>query len=371
MVVHRGDTLEIRLWFDPRGPRADSWFCATAMRSAWPSRRTAGESRRAAASGCASGRPPTVGALSGRSGPTRTRSRPCRLSADGRRLLTAGDDGAAKVWDISGGEARLLSQPDHPDAAKVPRPVTAAAFSPADPRVFAVGRDDGAIELWNPERNMRPWPIGPRGGEVQDAGLLAGRPPAGRRGRRPADHDRPHRPARTSASRWPPATTTAPGPIISSGSMPWPFGPKAVSWPAPAMTRTIRLWRLGDRGGSLLGTLAGSNNGWNGSSSPPTGSSTGSAAGERRVTWRLDPRWWAGEGDGLIARLDQLGRHFRVDDLADNLLAGQDARGTAPGLAGPPRPGHPRARRRAGAQATRGRPASPAQRPEDRPEALS
>ncbi len=100
----------------------------------------------------------------------------------------------------------------------------------------------------------------------------------------------------------------------------WPDGKQLATASDDA---TVRLWRLDDRGGSLLGTLAGSSDGTEWVVFTPDGLFEGSAAGERRVTWRLDPRWWVGEGDGLVARLDQLGRHFRRLDLAENLWPGR------------------------------------------------
>jgi WD40 repeat protein len=62
------------------------------------------------------------------------------LSADGRRVLTAADDGKARVWDLQGG--RVLTTLTHP------LKVTEAAFL-ADERFVLTTCLDGAFRLWD------------------------------------------------------------------------------------------------------------------------------------------------------------------------------------------------------------------------------
>jgi hypothetical protein len=249
------------------------------------------------------------------------------LSGDGQYLITAGDDCRVKLWDVAGAEARLVRElpPIDPDAAQLPQPVTAAAFSPADARTFALGRRDGMIELWNTTLAQRPRQVEPLDGEVKslafspDGQVLAA-----------AGDDR-----RITIIR-----TSPPNPRITLFARPesptWPHHSERINalafWPdgkpllaSASHDATVRLWRLEDRRGSLLGTLAGSSDGVDWVVFTPNGLFDGSAAGERRVTWRLDPKWWVGVGDGLVARLDQLAGRFRVLDLADTL-----SRGAAP-----------------------------------------
>ena len=64
------------------------------------------------------------------------------FGGNGQVLLTASDDGLAKVWNIAGAEPRqerVLQSPVAPG----PRPVTAAALSPVGAARVILGRDDG------------------------------------------------------------------------------------------------------------------------------------------------------------------------------------------------------------------------------------
>jgi WD40 repeat protein/tRNA A-37 threonylcarbamoyl transferase component Bud32 len=64
-----------------------------------------------------------------------------RFSADGRRLLSAGADGTARIWDVATG--RLIKALDHHGTD-----VNAAVFSTDESRV-ATGSDDGLVRLWD------------------------------------------------------------------------------------------------------------------------------------------------------------------------------------------------------------------------------
>ena len=65
------------------------------------------------------------------------------FSPDGRRVVTAGQDGAVKIWDVrTGREIRTL----RPGS----KPVSSVAFSP-DGRRFVTGGSDTTATLWNAE----------------------------------------------------------------------------------------------------------------------------------------------------------------------------------------------------------------------------
>ena len=64
-----------------------------------------------------------------------------RFSPDGSRLVTAGKDGTARVWDAAGG--RCLQVLDHKGTE-----VNSAAFSP-DGKSVATASDDGFVRLWD------------------------------------------------------------------------------------------------------------------------------------------------------------------------------------------------------------------------------
>jgi len=64
-----------------------------------------------------------------------------RFSADGRRLVSAGADGTARIWDVATG--RLTKVLDHHGTD-----VNAAVFSTDESRV-ATGSDDGLVRLWD------------------------------------------------------------------------------------------------------------------------------------------------------------------------------------------------------------------------------
>ena len=65
-------------------------------------------------------------------------------SADGRRLLSASDDGTVRLWDAAGG--RLLTTLEgHGNQ------VVHASWSPAEDRILSVSRD-GSARIWDPEK---------------------------------------------------------------------------------------------------------------------------------------------------------------------------------------------------------------------------
>ena len=248
------------------------------------------------------------------------------FSEDGRRLVTAGDDGLAAIWDLNDPDpvprepGRVLPSTD-PSGPRGPRAILAASLSPADAGILGVGRSHGTLELWRlPE--AQPRSLGPLGGDVKavafspdgrwmaaagdDAHILlvnTADPGVSVTFRTIRDDRRPrpnHFEMITALAFWPD------GKLLASASL----------------DSTIRLWSLERK--TLLGTLASLDDGSQWVAFTPDGVFDGSRAAERRVTWRLDPNWWPGEGDGLIARFDQLGDRYRQFELTEALSQGRE-----------------------------------------------
>ena len=114
------------------------------------------------------------------------------FSPDGRRIASAGADGAIKIWEIAGGQEpyTLRGHTQH---------VTCVAFSP-DGRRLASTSSDQTIKLWDAAADPEAITLARRGGTDRTDRLLPRRPTApggrkhrGRDGTRPSPPDHPRR----------------------------------------------------------------------------------------------------------------------------------------------------------------------------------
>ena len=89
-------------------------------------------------------------------GPVDARGVSC--SSDGAWLIIGGDDGGrrtaqhAVAYSLPRLRRRRLS-------CKIGKPIQSIAVSPADPRLFATGHDDGTIRLWNVSQAAAVWTV--------------------------------------------------------------------------------------------------------------------------------------------------------------------------------------------------------------------
>jgi WD40 repeat protein/uncharacterized caspase-like protein len=84
------------------------------------------------------------------------------FSADSRRLLTAGEDGTACLWDLADEQAEPQTFTD-PEG----RAITCAQVDPANPDRFATGGHDGRVRVWQAGKD-RPSVLGDLEGTVHD-----------------------------------------------------------------------------------------------------------------------------------------------------------------------------------------------------------
>jgi WD40 repeat protein len=79
------------------------------------------------------------------------------VSPDGKLLVSGGEDGTVRFWDLGTGEARTREVG--------PQAVTAVAFS-KDGKELATGSADGGVRLWSPSGNGPARLVGAHGDEV-------------------------------------------------------------------------------------------------------------------------------------------------------------------------------------------------------------
>ena len=69
------------------------------------------------------------------------------ISADGRRVVSAGEDGSVRLWNTAGGRGAR-------SCIRARMPENDVAFSPKGTRIIAVG-EDKLVRMWRGERETR------------------------------------------------------------------------------------------------------------------------------------------------------------------------------------------------------------------------
>ncbi len=227
------------------------------------------------------------------------------FSADGKEVLTAGEDGTAKVWD------RTQPAPEKPlatfamtdEATGAPLPITAAALAPTAPRRVVTGALNGQLLLWE-DGKEKPTDLG----SLDRAILAVAFTPDGQ-AFAAAGADRSVWVWQTSRPRQ--RIRLEPNPQHTeqiNALLGWPNNTLFVSG---SEDTTIRFWSLAER--KLLGTLSAEQGTPDWVAYTPEGLFDSSIGGESQVTW-LDNR--------EVLSFDQVAERFRVYKLTDPLRRG-------------------------------------------------
>jgi WD40 repeat protein/uncharacterized caspase-like protein len=237
------------------------------------------------------------------------------LSPDGRRLLTASQDGTARVWDLTQGDgsppAVAVFQAKIAEDGE-PVPLNVARFDPAGPQWIATGGIDGQVLLWELGKDQ---PLA-RVGRLPRAVAALVFTPKGR-WLAAAGDDKELR-------LWALNHAPQPGQAIARPArlQPYPHHTERVNaliaWPNGSMIAsggddtTIKLWRMGDR--MLLGTLSAEQDTPDWVAFTPEGQFDSSLEGERQVTWLVRDE---------VEPLEQYYEILHVFGLTDHLRAAQ------------------------------------------------
>jgi WD40 repeat protein/uncharacterized caspase-like protein len=233
------------------------------------------------------------------------------FSADAQRILTASEDGTARLWDLSQPDraARELAKytlTDAPGGEAVPVAAATLAWAPDRPVRVAAGGLNGQVVLWEGEEGgLRTQTLGRMDYPI----LAAAFTPDG------------HWLAVTSADKsvwlWDLA-----GPPRRVRLQPLPNHDEQINallaWPGSRLIvtgsddTTIRFWSL--EKSVLLGTLSAEQGTLDWVAYTPDGLFDSSIGGERQVSWHDD--------QGALS-LEQVREHFHVYKLADQLRRGE------------------------------------------------
>jgi WD40 repeat protein len=227
------------------------------------------------------------------------------FSTDGKEVLTASEDGTAKVWD------RTQPAPENPlatfamtdEATGAPLPISAAALAPTAPRRVVTGALNGQLLLWE-DGKEKPTDLG----SLDRAILAVAFTPDGQSiAAAGADKSvwvwqtsRPRQRIRLEPN---PQHTEQVNVLLG-----WPNNTLFVSG---SDDTTIRFWSLAER--KLLGTLSAEQGTPDWVAYTPEGLFDSSIGGESQVTWLVNRE---------ILSFDQVADRFRVYKLTDPLRRG-------------------------------------------------
>lgn len=244
--------------------------------------------------------------------------RTLELSADGAQLLTASEDGTARLWDLNRADPAPAATYTITDPGSgEPVPVTAAALAPSGPRRVVAGGIDGQLLLF--EQDAKPLDLGRLGQSV----LAIAFTPDGR-WLAAAGADKQVWLWETSRPRSRLRLEPAPQHAEQVNAL--------IAWPDSRLfasgsdDATIRLWDPAGR--SLLGTLSAEQASGDWVAYTPDALFDCSIGGEAQVTW-FDNR--------AILTLDQVYDRFHVFKLTDQLRQGIHPKAPAPPRNAPPR----------------------------------